>query len=126
MLLKQVDRPTREANQGKTAQHLTRLQLYTVTDLCISLNEPCNMNPEKKIQYKPKGCSMPGMMASNPLRSSAFFPSESQKDGERVLSGLDMYNPCALRRKYIVSGFCKQTSLINMVQAVSTHKATLF
>jgi hypothetical protein len=115
--LKQVDGPTREANPGKIGQHLPHLQSCTAIDLCITPDEPYDINLDKKILYKPKGCSIPGIMASNPLRSSALFPSESQKDGERILSGLHLYSPCALRRKYIVRGFCNRMSLINTVQS---------
>lgn len=58
-----------------------------------------------KCSDKPNGCSIPGIMASNPLRSSAFFPSDSQNEGESVFSGLKRYSSCAFRKKYIVRGF---------------------
>jgi hypothetical protein len=49
---------------------------------------------------------MPGMISSKPSVSAGDWFSDSQKEGDSDFSGLNLYKSCALRRKYMVRGFC--------------------
>lgn len=87
-------------------QRLIRPQWYTAIFLRDTLYQG-----NKKIaveRHSPSGCSIPDMTASKPSKSDGCLFSDIQNDGDKSLSGREMDNSWALRRKYIVSGFWKR------------------
>jgi hypothetical protein len=61
---------------------------------------------------EPSGCSMPGIISLNPSLLIGDRLSDSQNNGDSVFSGMDLYSPCALRRKYIVRDFCRKSYVV--------------
>jgi hypothetical protein len=54
----------------------------------------------------PNACSKPGRIPSSRVDACISIPSASQNEGDKSFAGKVLQSPCALRRKYMVSGFC--------------------